>query len=171
MSELPKNYAIARCSCGSVELEASGAPIVCTVCYCDDCQKGGRQIEALPNARPVLDPDGGTAHLLYRKDRVRCSKGALLMKGYKIKDGSASSRVVATCCNSAMMLKFDDSRHWVSMFRARFQGDIPPLQMRVQTKFKPGNSDLPNDVPSYPTYPLKFVAKLVAAKIAMVFHR
>ena len=40
----------ATCACGRVELEAFGKPIVSTVCYCDDCQKGADQIEALPNA-------------------------------------------------------------------------------------------------------------------------
>jgi len=70
MSAPPKSEMTASCSCGSVELEAVGAPIASVVCYCDDCQEGSRQIEALPNARPVQDPDGGTAYVLYRKDRV-----------------------------------------------------------------------------------------------------
>ena len=39
---------IARCTCGNVEVEAVGAPILSVACYCDDCQKGSRQIEALP---------------------------------------------------------------------------------------------------------------------------
>ena len=171
MFETPKNDMIARCSCGSVELEASGAPVVSNVCYCDDCQEGSRQIEALPKAPPVRDPDGGTAYLVYRKDRVKCSRGAPLLKGYKIKEKSATNRVVATCCNSFMMLKFADSRHWVSIYRARFQGEIPPLQMRICTKFKPPSSDAPSDVPSFPGFPLRFIAKLVAAKIAMLLHR
>jgi hypothetical protein len=64
MSEPPKNHTTAQCSCGSVELEIIGAPIISVVCYCDDCQEGARQIEALPNARPVRDPDGGTIRSL-----------------------------------------------------------------------------------------------------------
>ena len=171
MSETRNDYAIARCSCGSVELQATGAPIASVVCYCDDCQEGSRQIEALPNARPVRDRDGGTAYVLYRTDRVECSRGAQLLKGHKIREKSATSRVVASCCNSPMNLKFDDRRHWVSMYRARFQADVPPLQMRICTKFKPENGDVPNDVPSYSTFPLKFLAKLLAARIAMLLHR
>ncbi len=93
------------------------------------------------------------------------------MKGYKIKEKSATSRTVATCCNSAMYLSVDGWAHWVSVCRARIQGDAPPLQMRIQTKFKSDGSMLPNDVPSYPTFPVKFLAKLVAARIAMLFHR
>jgi hypothetical protein len=46
MSAPPKNAMTASCSCGSVELEAIGAPITSVVCYCDDCQEGSRQIEA-----------------------------------------------------------------------------------------------------------------------------
>ena len=70
-----------------------------------------------------------------------------------------------------MMLNFDDSKWWISVYRARFQGDLPPLQMRICTKFKPENGELPSDVPSYSTFPLKFLAKQLAARIAMLLHR
>lgn len=171
MFELPRHQTNARCACGGVELEAIGAPIVSAVCYCDDCQEGSRLIEALPNARPVRDADGGTAYVVYRKDRVKCSKGAQYLRGNKIKEKSATNRVVATCCNSAMFLNFDDEKHWVDIYRARFQGDVPPLQMRICTKFKSEIGDVPNDVPSYPNFPLRFLAKLLAARIAMALHR
>src|ERR1700730_14034529 len=88
----------ARCSCGNVELEALGTPMTSVVCYCDSCQEGSRQIEALTNAAPILGPDGGTAYILYRKDRVRYAKGGELLRGYTV-EGSTTSRVVATCCN------------------------------------------------------------------------
>src|SRR5918997_6875702 len=104
MSEPPKNHATARCRCGSVELSAASAPIISTVCYCKSCQEGSRQIAALPNGRPVCDPDGGTAFVLYRKDRVQYPKGSNLLRGYKLRDGSSTSRVVAACCTSAMYL-------------------------------------------------------------------
>ena len=70
-----------------------------------------------------------------------------------------------------MFLNFDDRKHWVSIYRARFQGDVPPLQMRICTKFKPENGDVPRDVPGYASFPLKFLAKLLAARIAMLLHR
>ena len=170
MSASPKNQTIARCACGSVQLDVIGAPILSAACYCDDCQEGARQIEALPNARPVLDPDGGSAYLLYRKDRMNCSKGTEYLRDYRIKNESPTRRVVATCCNSAMLLDFQKG-HWFSVYRARFEGNVPPLQMRIQTKFKPENRNISNDVPSYPTYPLKFIAKLMAARVAMLLHR
>jgi hypothetical protein len=45
------------------------------------------------------------------------------------------------------------------------------LQMRICTKSKPQSGDVPNDVRGYSGFPLKFVAKLVAAKIAMLLLR
>ena len=72
----------AACACGGVELEAFGWPIVSAVCYCDDCRKGADLIEALPGAGVVRDPDGGTAYILFRKDRIACSKGADLLRPY-----------------------------------------------------------------------------------------
>ncbi len=161
----------ATCSCGSVELTALGRPIVSAVCYCDDCWKGADQIEALPNAGPVRDPDGGTAYILFRKDRIACSKGADLLKRYKIKESSATNRVVATCCNAAVFVDFDRGPHWVSAYRARFRAGLPPLQLRICTKFKPNGVVLPDDVPSARGYPPGLVVKLLASRVAMLFGR
>jgi hypothetical protein len=170
MSEPTKNRTTARCLCGSVELEAIGDPITSTVCYCDSCQEGSRQIEALPNGRPVCDPDGGTAYVLYRKDRVEYPKESQLLWGYKLRDESSTNRVVATRCDSPMFLNFEKG-HWLSVYRTALRGDLPPLEMRVHTKSKPAGSDLPNDVPSYSGYSLKFMAKLFTAWIAMLLRR
>jgi len=161
----------ASCSCGSVEFEALGELIVSNVCYCADCQKGSRQIEALPGAGPVSDPDGGTAYILYRKDRIACAKGAALLKSYKIKDSSVTNRVVATCCNSAMLMNFDKGPFWVSAYRVRFRDELPPLQMRICTKSRPDGIVLPDDVPSHPGLPLRLMAKLLAAGAAMLLRR
>jgi hypothetical protein len=161
----------ATCSCGGVELKAVGRPIVSAVCYCGDCQRGADQIEALPNASPVRDPDGGTAYILWRKDRLSCGTGAELLKSYKLKETSVTNRVVAGCCNSAMFLNFDRGPHWVSAYRARFHGDLPPLQLRVCTKFKPEGVVLPDDVPSYRGYPPTLFARLLAARVAMWLGR
>ena len=167
MPASPQTRAIAACSCGSVELEAHGSPITSVVCYCDDCQSGSRHIESLPNAAPVLDPDGGTAYIVYRKDRIRCSRGAALLRSYKIRAESVTNRVFATCCNSAMFLNFDDSKHWVDVYRARLRGAAPPVQMRMCTKFRRAASEVPDDAPSYPMWSVKFLAKLLVAGLAM----
>jgi len=162
---------IATCACGRVELKAFGKPIVTSVCYCDDCQKGADQIESLPDAGVIRDADGGTAYILYRKDRFECSAGAELLRSYKLKETSATNRVVATCCNSAVFMNFDRGPHWISAYRARFRGELPPLQLRICTKFKPNGVVLPDDAPSYPGYPAGLIVRFLASRVAMLLGR
>jgi hypothetical protein len=166
-SASPQNRTIAACACGSVELEASGIPITSVVCYCDDCQKGSGHIESLPNAAPVLDPDGGTAYIVYRKDRIRCSRGAALLQSYKIRAESVTNRVFAACCNSAMFLNFDDSKHWVDVYRGRLLGEAPPVQMRLCTKFRRAAGEIPHDAPNHPMWSFRLLSKLLIARLAM----
>jgi hypothetical protein len=171
MAEPPRTRKkTARCACGSVELEAIGTPITSVVCYCESCQEGSRRIEALPNGRAVCAPDGGTAYVLYRKDRVEYPKGSRLLRGFKLKEGSSTKRVVASCCDWPMFLEFEKG-HWLSMYRAALRGDLPPPEMRVHTKLRPAGVRLPNDVPNHRGYSLKFMAKLFGAWIAMLLRR
>jgi hypothetical protein len=162
---------IVNCTCGQVAVEAIGTPITSVICYCDDCQEGARKIQSLPNSAPIQDRDGGTAYLVYRKDRVTCLKGTSLLRPYKIRENSATNRVIATCCNSALFLNFDDSKHWVDVYRSRCQGSLPPVQMRICTKFRPAGRTIPTDIPGYSSYPMSFLMKLVVAKAAMLIHR
>jgi len=162
---------IATCSCGAVELQAFGKPIVRSVCYCADCQKGAHEIEALPGAPAVSDPDGGTGYMLYRKDRIDYAKGAELLRSHKLKPTSPTNRMVATCCNSAVLVNFDRGPHWISAYTARFQGDLPPLECRVCTKSRPEGVVLPDDVPNYRTYSLGLILKLLASRAAMLLGR
>jgi len=159
------------CACGQVSLEARGAPMTCAICYCDDCQEAGRQIEALPGAAPVLDAEGGTGYVMFRKDRVRCVKGHSLLRPHKLRATSATVRHVATCCNSAMLLNFEDGKHWADIYRSRYEPDVPPVQMRVCTRFRPQGPALPADVPAYARYPVPLIAKLLRARVAMFFRR
>jgi hypothetical protein len=89
----------------------------------------------------------------------------------KIEETSTTNRVVATCCNSAMVMRFDDAKHWVPVYRARFQGDVPPLQWRICTKFKPEHAVLPTDIPSSTMYPAGFMWKLLTSKLSMLLSR
>jgi hypothetical protein len=171
MSEPKQDDTIIRCSCWNVEVKLIGPPIACAACYCQDCDAGARQIEVLPNAAPVRDTDSATSCVLYRKDRVKCSNGAQVLQGRKIKEKSVTNRVVATCCNTAMFVDFDRGPHWVSVYRARLERDAPALQMRINTKFRRANNHLPNDVPSHPTFPLSLAAKLIASRIAMLLRQ
>ena len=159
------------CACGKVEYEATEPAILAVVCYCDDCQAAGRRIEALPNAPPVLDADGGTSCVLYRKDRVRCVRGAEFVSKLKLRDKTATNRLVATCCNSGLAMTFDDSKHWVPLFRARFRGEVRPLDMRICTKFAPDPDKIPTDVPAHKSFAFSFLAKLIGSRIAMLFGR
>lgn len=106
------------CRCGAVALEASGSPIITTVCQCSSCRKAGRLLEALPGATPVLDADGGTPCMLYRKDRVRCERGAEYLREHRLDPASPTRRLVATCCNTAMFLDFTKG-HWLTIYRDR----------------------------------------------------
>jgi hypothetical protein len=160
----------ATCQCGKVKLEAAGPPILASTCYCASCQEAGRQFELLASAPPVLDPDGGTGAILYRKDRVQCTLGQAYLEEYRLKPDSPTRRVIATCCNSAMFLDFTKG-HWLSMFRNRFAADAPPLEMRVMTKERRDGVALADDVPNYSGFSAKFMLKLIAAWIAMGFRR
>jgi hypothetical protein len=102
---------------------------------------------------------------------VRTARCAELLKGYKIDEKTTTSRVVASCCNAAMVMRFDDAKHWVPVYRARFQADVPPLQWRICTKFKPEDAVIPTDIPSSAMYPAGFMWRLLTSKISMLFGR
>jgi hypothetical protein len=167
--ENPKRL-LATCQCGKVELEASGPPILAGTCYCKSCQEAGRRFEQAALAPAVLDPDGGTSVVLYRKDRVRCATGQSHLEERRLKPDSPTRRVVATCCNSAMFLDFTKG-HWLSLFRSRFLEGAPPVEMRVMTKERRAGVALSDDVPNYSGHSGKFMLKLLAAWIAMAFRR
>jgi hypothetical protein len=158
------------CRCGKVKFEAVGAPILTGACYCASCQEAGRRLEQLASAPPVLDPDGGTGVVLFRKDRVQCVKGLEYLEERRLKPKSPTRRVVATCCNSAMLLDFTKG-HWLSMYRNRFPTGVPPLEMRVMTKDRRAGVELADDVPNYGGFSGKFMFKLLAARIAMGLRR
>ncbi len=127
-------------------------------------------MEMLPNAQMVREPDGGAAYQMYRKDRVHCVAGQEHLRPFKLKENSATNRVVATCCNTPMLQNFDDSKHWVSICRRRFNGAQAPLEMKVCLGTAE-RSEPDSNVPTYPGYPLRFVGRLLAARLAMLIGR
>jgi hypothetical protein len=143
---------VATCRCGKVTIEAIGRPILTASCSCASCRDAGRRLERLAGAPPVLDPDGGTSMILYRKDRVLCVAGRRHLEEHRLKPDSPTRRVVASCCNSAMFLDFTRG-HWLSMYRNRFATGAPPLETQVRT----GS--------------VRFMLKLVTAWMAMGFRR
>jgi hypothetical protein len=157
------------CRCGKVELQAIGRPILAASCYCTSCQEAGSRFEQLASAPPVLNPEGGTDYVLYRKDRVQCVTGQEYLEEHRLKPDSPTRRVVATCCNSAMFL--DVTRgHWLTMYRNRFP-TAPPLEMRVMTRERRIGVELADDLPNYDGHSGKFMLRLVGAWIAMGFRR
>ena len=156
-----------HCACGQVEVAVAGALILTAACHCDDCQAGASRIEALPGAWTVRDAAGGTYSALYRKDRYRVTRGADLLRADKLRPGTPTSRMVATCCNCGLFVSFDRGPHWIAAYRPSFGGKAPVLEMRVNTRF--ATEPVPNDVPAYRTFPLRFVVKLVLARVAMIF--
>ena len=159
----------ASCACGAVEIEAVGRPIAAPVCYCDDCQQAAAQIEATPGAAPFRDSEGGTPFLAFRKDRVRYTRGEQSLTKLKLRDGSPTNRKLAACCNSVLVLDFDDAKHWVDIYSARVNGDAPRPEMLICTKFAGKTLANPDRVPAYSGYPPGFLMKILAARIAMLF--
>src|SRR5271165_2606275 len=87
---------VSTCRCGKVKFEAVGAPILTGACYCASCQEAGRRLEQLACAPPVLDSDGGTGVILYRKDRAQCVMGLEYLQEYRLRPESPTRRVFAT---------------------------------------------------------------------------
>lgn len=159
-----------RCECGRVRCTATGTPIVSAVCYCTDCQTGGHVIEALPAAPRVLDPDGGTAYLTWRDDRFAVVAGEELLVPYTLKHDAPTRRMVASCCNSGMFVKFGPG-HWTSTYRLRFAGELPPVEMRTKVARRQSDLPMPDDAPVYRGFGAKLFWRLIASRVAMLVGR
>jgi len=149
------------------KLAAFGRLIVANVCYCADCHDAARQIAAQNVSPNVAEPDSGTEYLLFRKDRFTCAKGAERLLAFRLKENSATPRMIASCCDSAVA--FDDVRHWVSAYRARFLGDAPPVEMRICTKSRTSDDRLDARIPSYAGYPPWMMLRLFGSMLPMLF--
>jgi hypothetical protein len=160
----------APCRCGKVELQIVGAPILRGICYCASCQEAGRRHRALSGADAVLAEDGGTDYVLYRKDRVRCVQGGDLLEERRLKPDSATRRMFAHCCNTAMFVDFTRG-HWLTVYRGRLGDDIPPATMRIMTAERPEGVILLDDIANYSGLSGKFMLKLLGAWMAMGFRR
>ena len=106
MNQKQQNHLSEMCRCGKVKLEAVGRPILTASCYCASCQEAGSRFEQLPSAPPVLNPDGGTDYVLYRKDRVQCVMGQEYLKEYRLnlilRPGGSLPHVVIRECSSTL---------------------------------------------------------------------
>lgn len=161
---------LVTCRCGKVALEAIGEPILGAACYCRSCQTAGGAFEAVAEAPPVLRTDGGTDYALFRKDRVRCARGAEFLAEHRLKPGSPTRRVVATCCNSPMFLEFTKG-HWLSLYMERMAPEErPPIELRTMTKDLAVPVEFDDAIPAYNTHSGPFMWKLLWAWAAMGFR-
>ncbi len=158
------------CKCERVQLEVRGNPIVSAECLCADCQNAGSRLQRLPGAPTLLNEAGATRFVLYRKDRVRCTKGSEQLREHRLSPESTTRRVVASCCNTPMFLEFSQG-HWLSIYGGLWPHTLlPALEIRTMTRDRPAGAQLPDDVPNPKTHTLSFFAKLFGAWAAMRFR-
>ncbi|WEK47677.1 MAG: DUF6151 family protein [Candidatus Andeanibacterium colombiense] len=158
------------CDCGAVELELEGRPFGVIECLCASCREAGARIESLPGAPPALGEWGASRFVLYRKDRVACRKGAEHVRAHRLTPDSPTRRLVATCCNSAMLLDFTKG-HWASLYAPRWpDAGRPKAEMRIQTGSLPDPSVLPGDMPNYRGFGWRFPLRMLGAFAAMGFR-
>ncbi|MAN78269.1 MAG: hypothetical protein CML24_14040 [Rhizobiales bacterium] len=157
------------CTCGQVGLALERAPIISTECHCTSCRTAGDALQALPLARPMLNPSGGTHFVIYRKDRVALSRGLDLLTAYRLKPDSPTRRVIASCCNTPVFLEFQHG-HWLSLYSSLWlEGTLPPPEIRTVVSDRQGLPELDGNVPASWRHTAGFYARLLGAWIAMGF--
>jgi hypothetical protein len=160
----------ASCRCGQVKIQLAGPPIMRVACYCASCRTAGQALAEEFGAPPVVDHNGGTDLVLYRKDRVTQTVGVGQLAERRLKPESPTRRMVATCCGAPMALDFTKG-HWLSVYRDRLPGEVPALEACVMTQDKLPTATLPANVPAYATHSGKTMGKLLSAWAAMGFRR
>ena len=91
-----------------------------------------------------------------------------MLVGYKLNPDGPTQRFVASCCNTGLFIKFAPG-HWTSAYRSRFDGPLPPIEMRTKVARRQSDLPIPQDVPAYRSFPLKLFRRLFTARIAMLF--
>lgn len=158
------------CTCGQVHIQLEHDPILSVECHCTSCRTAGERLQALPDAPSVLNANGGTPYVLYRKDRVRFTSGRALMKEFRLQPDSPTRRIVATCCNTPIFLEFQHG-HWLSIYAGLWPEKArPPLEMRTMVSDVPEGVVLDTSVPNLNHQNLSFFARLLGAWIAMGFR-
>ena len=159
-----------QCDCGAVALEVREAPILTAACYCTSCREAGARWAAMPTPAPVLEEDGHTAYVLYRKDRVHCLRGADAITSFRLAADSSTRRVYARCCRTPLFLEFLHG-HWVSLYAQRWPAATrPAMEMRTMTGDLPAGTTLSDALPSPRTHSVSFMARLFLAWVRMGFR-
>jgi hypothetical protein len=157
------------CSCGQVQLQLDKAPILTAECHCTSCRTAGAQLQQLSAAAKVIEDNGGTQFVLYRKDRVHFTRGFELLREHRLTPPSPTRRVVASCCNTPVFLEFQRG-HWLSVYSRLWpDAERPRIEMRTMISDRTDAPALPNDVPNARQQTFGFMVKLLGAWIAMGF--
>jgi len=167
----PNPTHVAHCRCGAVEVAAWGAPIMVNACYCDDCQAAAERLAASAGSAPAASGDGGAEFMVYRRDRLACTRGAERLQAMRLSEATKTRRMIAGCCATPMYLAFDDQRPWASAYRANFGADAPPVEMRICTRFRRSEAKVADGLPSHPGYPPALFLRILAAWPRMLFSR
>ena len=162
---------VAHCQCGAVEISAWGQPMMVNACYCDDCQTAAQRLAASANSGRVSSVDGGTEFMVFRRDRIACTRGANRLQAMRLTAPSKTRRMIASCCATPMYMAFDDKRPWVSAFRSPFGADAPPVEMRICTRFKRSEVEAEDGLPSHPGYPPAMMIRILAVLPFMLFSK
>ena len=155
----------------AVELGAWAEPIVVSACYCDDCQAAAERLAASAASAPAPSADGGTEFMVFRRDRIACTRGVDHLEATKLTQASKTRRMIAGCCATPMYVAFDDRRPWVSALRAPFVADAPPVEMLICTRFRRSEDRASDSLPSHPGYPLAMILRILAAWPSTLFSR
>ena len=157
------------CACGAVCLETAGSALTSVVCHCTSCRTAGRELDSRSPVAPIVDAGGGTAVVLWRKDRLKCVRGCERLTAHRLAADSPSRRMVASCCGTPMFGDFTKG-FWVSIYRDRIAA-APRPAMRVMTGDAPDDGALPDDgLPRFRGRPGTFMLKLLATWAAMGFR-
>jgi hypothetical protein len=162
---------VAHCRCGAVEIGAWAEPIVVAACYCDDCQAAAERLAASGNGPPAVSADGGTELMVFRWDRIACTRRPESLEAMRLTDATKTRRMIAGCCATPMYAGFDDRRPWVSAFRASFGPNAPPVQMRICTRFRQSDDKVEDGLPGHPGYPPAMIARMLAVWPLVLFSR
>lgn len=158
------------CSCGASAFGLAGEPIIATECHCTSCRTAAERLKTLPDAAAISAPNGGTPFVLWRKDRVRCLRGAQHLRSFRLTSDSPTERVVAVCCNAPMYLSFKHG-HWLSLYAMRWpDGSGPAPTERTMTGDRTDRHLLSDDIPNPRRHSLTFFAKLLWAWARMGFR-
>ena len=162
---------VAHCRCGAVGVCAWGEPLIVSACYCEDCEAAAQRLAGSGDVTPPASVDGGTEFMLFRRDRIACTRGADRLQAMRLTDASKTRRMIAGCCATPMYLAFDDKRPWVSAFRASFGTDAPPVEMRICTRSRRSEEKSEDALPNHSGYPPTMMVRILAAWPLMLFSR